>query len=291
MSNKFYLRVPLDIDGWEDIEALEHLTLYDEFAERIDDAVELIREGQQHWASHQDDGGEWSADAVRVLAEVRRLSPGIRQRFDQSQDDLPRCIRWTVGESSESAVTDCQCVAALAIDRACGAIEVLGRWLRDVDADLYADGRKDVIALVERDPDSFDVLLSEVRHEQAHLEIEARESTADLMGAARHYMTLARVYASPLLSSRDKIRISATARKAGNNSATVRREASADRNQSICSHAKRLLSDGRSEREIVGIIVGTDSALKTPGGTAKLSTKQIRNILVAGGVFCVIAAQ
>jgi hypothetical protein len=284
VSNRFYLRVPLDVYGWEDIEALEHLALYDEFAERIDDAVELIREGQQHWVGHQDDGGEWSFDAVRVLAEVRRLSPGIRQRFDQSQEDLPRSIRWTVGESSESAVTDCQYVAALAIDRACRAVEVLGRWLRDFDADLYTGGRDEMCALVESDPDSFYVLMSEVRREQSHLEIEARESAADLIGAARHYMTLARVYASPLLSNSEKIRISATARKAGNNSGVVRREATADRNQSICSHAKRLLGDGRSEREIVGVIVGTDSALKTPGGAAKLSKKQIRNILVAGGV-------
>ncbi|WP_212613541.1 hypothetical protein, partial [Pseudomonas palleroniana] len=65
----------------------------------------------------------------------------------------------------------------------------------------------------------------------------------------------------------------------------IRREAIKDRDEGICSHAKRLIRDGRSEREVVGIIAGTDSALKTPGGGAKLSTKQIRNILVAGGVF------
>jgi hypothetical protein len=163
--------------------------------------------------------------------------------------------------------------------------------LREVDADLYTGGRDELSALAESDPDSFYMLLREVRREQAHLEIEARESAADLIGAARHYMTLARVYASPLLSNSEKIRISATARKAGNNSAAIRREATADRNQSICSHARRLLSDGRSKREIVGIIVGTDSALKTPGDTAKLSTKQVRNILIEGGVFCAFANQ
>ena len=291
MSNRFYLSAPLDIDGWRNIDALEHLALYEEFAERIDAAVELILEGEQHWANHQDDAGEWSADAVRILGEVRRRSYNIHQRIGLFQDDLACTIRWIIGDLSVSAVTDCQYVAALAIDRACRAIEVLGHWLRDVHEDLYACGPEDVIALAEDYPDSFDVLLSEVRQERVQLEIEARESAADLIGAARHYMTLARVYASPLLSNSEKIRISATARKAGNNSAAIRREATADRNQSICSHARRLLSDGRSEREIVGIIAGTDSALKTPGGAAKLSTKQIRNILVAGGVLCLIAAQ
>jgi hypothetical protein len=290
MSNRFYLSAPLDIDDWEVVEALEHLALYDEFAERLHDALQLIREGQQHWANHQQDG-EWSVESFRVVAEVRRLSPNIRQRFDRSQDDLPRCIRWIVGESSESGVTDSQYVAALAIDRACRVVEVLGRWLTDFDADLYAGSRVELSALAQNEPVSFAAFLSEVRREQAQLEIEARENVADLMGAAKYYATLASVYASPLLSSSEKIRISAAARKAGNNSAAIRREATIDRNQSICSHAKRLLSDGRSEREIVGIIVGTDSALKTPGGATKLSTKQIRNILVAGGVLCVIAEQ
>lgn len=284
MNNRFYLSVPIDPEGWEHIEALEHLVLYEEFAERINRVVELIREGHLHWANHQNHAGEWTIDAVRILGEVRRQSYNIHQRIGLFEDDLARTIRWFIGESSESAFTDCQCVAALAIDRACRAIEVLGRWLGEFHEDLYAGDRNNLIALAEECPNSFDVLVNEIRQEQASLEADAREYAADLIGAAQHYMILARVYASPVLSSSEKTRISATARKAGNHSANIRREATADRNQSICSHAKRLLSDGRSEREIVGIIVGTDSALKTPGGVTKLSTKQIRNILAAGGV-------
>jgi hypothetical protein len=283
MSKEFYLSAPLNIEGWEVVETLERFTLYDEFADRIDDALELIRLGQEHWLSHQTNG-EWSVESVRVLANVRPLSYNIRQQFERFTDDLPRCIRWTVGESSNSAITDSQYIAALAIDRACRVIETFERWLSGFDTDLCAGNLENLAALIADASDDFAEFVEEVRHEQAHLEIEARETAADLMGTARHYMTLANVYASPLLSSADKIRISATARKAGNSSAAIRREATIDRNESICSHAKRLLSDGRSEREIVGIIVGTDSALKTPGGAAKLSTKQVRNILVAGGI-------
>nr|BFE94197.1 hypothetical protein GCM10020185_47330 [Pseudomonas brassicacearum subsp. brassicacearum] len=53
MSNKFHLSDPLNVEGWEIVETLERFTLYDEFAHRIQDALELIREGQEHWMNHQ----------------------------------------------------------------------------------------------------------------------------------------------------------------------------------------------------------------------------------------------
>ncbi|QUE89687.1 hypothetical protein [Pseudomonas sp. SCA2728.1_7] len=283
LNRQFYLSAPLDIEGWEVVEKFERFTLYDEFADRIDDALELIAEGQEHWTSHLKDG-EWSEESIRVLANVRRFSYNISQQFERSRDDLPRCIHWTIGESSNSAIAESQYIAALAIDRACRVIETLERWLSGFDEDLCAGNFENLASLIADPSDGLVEFVAEVRHQQPHLEIEAREAAADLMGTARYYMTLANVYASPLLSRADKIRISATARKAGNNSAAIRREAAIDRNQSICAHAKRLLSDGRSRREIVGIITATDSALKTPGGTAKLSAKQIRNILIANGV-------
>lgn len=284
LNSKFYLSAPLNIEGWEIIETFERFTLYDEFAERIDDALELILEGQEHWASHLIDG-EWSKESIRVLENVRRLSYNICQKFERSSDDLPRCIHYSIGESSNSGITDSQYIAALAIDQACRVIETLERWLSGFDKDLCAGHSEYLATLIADASVDFVALVEEVRLEQPHLEIESREKAAILMGKARYYITLANVYASPLLSCAEKIRITSTARKAGISSAAVRREATIDRNQSICDHAKRLLSDGRSEREIVGIIAGTDSALKTPAGTIKLSTKQIRNILIKGGLF------
>ncbi|WP_207867133.1 hypothetical protein [Pseudomonas sp. 58(2021)] len=285
LKEKFYLSAPLDIEGWEVAEMFEGFTLYDEFSYRIDDALELIRQGQEHWGSHQQHG-EWSVESVRVLTNVRRLASNISQQFERSTDDLPRCISWTIGESSNSNITDSQFIAALAIDRACRAIETLERWLRGFDTDLSSGNLELLPALIAEIPEDFAALVEELRHEQAYLEIETRENVADLTGTARHYMTLANIYASPVLSTADRARISAIARKAGKSSAAIRREASIDRNQSICAHARRLLCDGRSEREIVGIIAGTDSALKALGGTVKLSTKQIRNILITEGVLC-----
>lgn len=290
MSKNFYLSAPLDIEGWEVVETLKRFTLYDEFSERINDALELIRQGQEHWASHQVDG-EWSAEATRVQANVRQLSSNIRNQFQRDENDLPRCIRWVIGESQNLAITDSQYIAALAIDRACRVIETFERWMNGFDTDLCAGDVETLPALIKEASDEFADYFEDVRHEQARLEIEARESAAELTGFARYYMTLANVYASPLLSNTEKVRISAAARKAGNSSAAMRREATRDRDASICSHAKRLLNDGRSEREIVGIIVGTDSALRTPGSTVKLSRKQIRNILVGNGVIGVTGAE
>lgn len=284
MSNRLYLSAPLDVEGWESIEALEYVTLYEEFAERINDLVEFIREGERHWASHQNEDGEWTEDAIRILGEVRRRSSSIHQRIALFDDDLAHAIRWVIGELSASTVADSQIVAALAIDSACRAVETLGCWLADVDEDLYAIGREHVTILAEDDPNGFIDFLTELRSDQPLREIETRETVADLHGASRYYLTLARMYASPLLSSSEKLRISTAARKAGTNSAAVRRESNTDRNAAICSHAKRLLNNGKSMREIVGIIAGTDSALKAAGATEKLSTKQIRNVLASGGV-------
>lgn len=285
MNNRFYLNAPLDVEDWENIEALEYLTLYEEFAERIDNIVELIREGQQHWADHQNEAGEWSADAVRVLGEVRRRSYNIHQRIGLFQDDLARTIRWIISESSESAVTDCQYVAALAIDRACRAIEVLGRWLREFNENLYAGDRENVIVLAEEYPASFDVLVNEIRQEQASLEADDREYAADLLGAARHYMILARVYASPVLSSSEKMRISANASKGGNSSAAVRQEAIAGRDEDICKYGRRLRDSGRTKTEALDAILQSNAALKSPGASEKLSRRQLSNILVKGKIF------
>jgi len=141
MSNKFYLNAPIDGDGWEHIETLQHLALYSEFEERIDDIVELIEDGEQHWAEHRNDEEEWSADALRVLGAVRRHSYNIHQRIELFQDDLAYTIRWMIGDLSVLSVSDSQYVAALAIDRACRAFEELVRWLREVDDSMYVGGR------------------------------------------------------------------------------------------------------------------------------------------------------
>lgn len=284
MNDRLYLGSPLGIEGWEVIERLEGFALFEEFRERLEDALAVIHEGQALWADHLDSDGVWSEQALCAVADVRRQATSILQRLPDPMADFATSIRWSVRWSADVNATDAQCVAALALDRACRAIETLAAWLADFDADLGGDSSELLSELAKEAPQEFAVFLADARLRGALAEVEARERAADLLGVARHYMTLARVYESPLMSSQEKSRISAAASKAGRHSAEVRQGAAADRNKAICAHGRRLLQDGRAERDLVGIILGTDSALKSPGGQEKLSAKQIRNILRLGGV-------
>lgn len=279
MSDRFRVATPLDVDGWEITEALENYALFDEFAERLDTAIDLLHEGQALWRDHLKDG-QWSSEATQTVAEVRRLAYNIRQRFDGASGDLATCIRWAV--SAGSTVTDSQCVAALAMDRACWAIEAMSAWLGGIDQRLVgcANG---LGALTPASEGLRTALVQLVRDNQAVFEMETRERVADLLGEARHYMTIAQVYASPLMSAMDKARISAAASKAGRLSAAVRQEGKSERDRRICAAARRMLASDVPSRDVVGKIANSAVAEKEPGGD-KLSTKQLRSILRAGGV-------
>lgn len=191
MSGSLYIGVPLGIDGWEIIESLEHFTLFGEYRSGIEDAIRLLQEGQGCWQSHLSEDGEWSEAALQSVAEVRRLSFNIWQNYQRYGDDLARSIRWSVGINTESGVTDRQCVAALAMDRACRAIEVLTNWLADFDTELYAGSPDDVTALANESPALFRRFVEEVRHEHAPAECHARESSASLLSAAQGVLHLA----------------------------------------------------------------------------------------------------
>lgn len=198
MADRFRIHAPLEVDGWEIIDALEEYTLFDEFADRIETATGLLYEGQSLWREHLK-GGEWSSEAGQTIVEVRRLACNIHQRFGGSTSDLATCIRWAVGAAS--TVTDSQCVAALAMDRVCWAVETLAGWLADFDSGLYGVSEADTRALADESPMAFGELVETLRGEFVGTEVHVRERVADLLGTARHYMTLAEIYATPLLST------------------------------------------------------------------------------------------
>ncbi|WP_141133408.1 hypothetical protein [Pseudomonas segetis] len=282
MISPYYLASPLDIEAWEVIETLEQYVLYDEFAERIEYALQLLEEGQRHWQEHQSPDGEWSEISIMVVSEVRRLSYNISQKLQISDLDIAACIRSTVGISSESNVSNSQCMAALAIDRACRAIETLGKWLADFQQEFHTTSPETLDAIARESPDDFEALINEPRREWAQVEMETRENTAEILGNARHYLILAAVYALPILSDEDKTKISTAARSRGLRSAELRRRAVTERNDAICAKAHTLRKNGVAEKDLVGMIAHTATAEKESGGV-KLSKKQIRNILRAGG--------
>ncbi|KAA0994258.1 hypothetical protein FQ192_13030 [Pseudomonas sp. ANT_J12] len=281
MSGDFYLGRGLLIDPEKVVLGLENFTLYRDFFERIEDALRLIERGQVLWGEHKKNG-EWLFEAVDAASSVRRLADNIRWCFDRSGNDLAGCIRQIAG--LDEKFTNCQCVAALAIARACLTIEVLARYLSDFEIELDRAAPYSWAVLARDEPGVATERLEEIRQQFVLNEMAVRERVADSFGEAKYYITLAAVYASPRLSRAEKIRISTCASKAGLSSAAVRQEAVADRDQSICAHGRRLLADGRARREIAGVILGTDSALKTHGGSDKLSRTQIKNILIKNGV-------
>lgn len=306
MSERLYLAAPLEIDGWEVVECLDSHTLFEEFSERVDDALSLLREGQSHWREHQTDG-EWSATAVDTVGEVRRLAYNIRQSF-QRYGDLAACIRSSIGSRDEVSISDAQYVAALSMDRACRVIEILASWLSDFDAALYSV-RPDLVELIaEKDPEGFADLLSRRRAECAQGEIDTRESVADYLGEARRYMSqadgiaqkaeaehlskiarndLSRLQADLEESERAaKARALAAARSLGKRSAEVRKANGVERNDGICKAARRGIRSGKNRAEVEGDIHASGIAFNTADESRKtiITKKQIQNILRANGI-------
>lgn len=307
MSEHLYIAAPLDVDGWEVIECLESHTLFGEFAERVDDALSLLREGQSHWREHQTADGEWSATAVDTVGEVRRRAYNIRQSF-QRYGDLAACIRSSIGNSGELGISDAQYVAALAMDRACWVIESLASWLSDFDGALYSV-RPDLVELIaENDPDGFADLLARRRAECAQGEIDTRECVADYFGEARRYMSqadeiaqkaeaehlskIARNDLSRLQADLEerataaKARVTERARELGKSSAEVRKNNVAERNGKICKAALRGIRARRTRTEVESDIHASELAEKIPGSAddRKITKKTIQNILKAGGI-------
>lgn len=200
MANRPDLPHPLHLDEGEILYHLESHPLYPEFFDRIDDALALIFKGQQHWKEHQAEGGEWSEIAILAIAEVRLRAYNIRQAimFNEGDGDiLVNAIRSRAGLSG-TEISAAQCIAALAMDRACWAIETLWRWFAKLEDEWRQANPELFEVIVQQDPEGFAELVEEARQETPQLEIETRERVAELLGTARHYMTLADVSASSL---------------------------------------------------------------------------------------------
>lgn len=200
MANSPYLSRPLHIDEGEILDHLENHPLYPEFHGRIDDALALIFKGQRHWREHQTEDGEWSESAMRAVTEIRLRSYNIHQAIMFSKGDgeaLVSVIQSRAGLCN-TEISDAQCIAALAIDRACRAIEKLWQWFAELEDEWHQANPELLEAIQQQDPEGFAELVEEARQETPHFEIETRERVAELLGTARHYMTLADVSASSL---------------------------------------------------------------------------------------------
>lgn len=266
--SRLYIGSPLEIEDWEIVEHLEQFVLFGAFdnaAGLIDDALSLLHQGRERWQRQKSSNGEWLPAAIEAVADVRRHASSIRQRF-QRYGDLAESVRLSIGYSASVRITGAQYASAFSLHHTCRALEVLARWFTDFDADLYANRPGLVKSIAMDAPAEFAALVDEVRQEGARAETEARTDVMKLLGDARHYLQLADAVNKP-----------------GRQSAEVKANDVKARDNRICTAALRLLSDGTPARDVVGKVHGTAMAEAAPGGE-KLSTKQLRRIMRAGGV-------
>lgn len=272
---------PLNLDLDELELELEWLPLYGEFAERFNEALDLVAAGIEMWRPHESE--EW---AIETAAEISRKLYNIGQALDRSP---ALGLAWAVRNAGswERRATDSQLVAALAMAYGCRAIHAIRKWQAQLADDVMeAFGRALVDDLRVNDLGLYATIVNDCRIEHSIAEIEARESAADLLGRARNSIIFAELYRNPSIPPEAMARLNEqavkksraeTGRKGGEKSGASRRQDSVTRDQRICRAGKGLLVQGRSEREISGIIAGMPVA---EGITRKTVLKVLRD----GGV-------
>lgn len=277
------LMSPLNLDLDELELELEWLPLYGEFAERFNEALDLVATGVEMWRPHERE--EW---AIEAAAEISRSLYTIEQRTEWGfvaslSLDVPSTARLVA--SSDSRITDSQLAAALAMAYGCRAINVLREWQAQLADDMFeASGR----ALIEDTrinyPEAYATIVNDYRIKDSIAEIEARESAADLLGRARNSIVIAELYRDSSIPPAALKRISeralktsraAVGRKAGERSGAARQERNAERDRAICDAGRKLLVSGRAPSEISGII----SRMEVSGS---LGSKGVRDVLRKG---------
>jgi hypothetical protein len=313
LGSKPLLISALDLDLDELLFSLEALPLYEEFAERFDEALQLLANGREMWRPHfavkksasdydhatdavdtcaiepeEERSPELETWTIEAVAEVRRKLYNIEQwAVRYPEQGLAAAVRhagvW------EQRATDAQLVAAFGMARCCQAIEVLSRWLGGLENLLREASPYAFPRLALDHPEVYAELINDERLANPADEIEARERAAELLGRGRLALMLAALYQHPSIPS-DVLRdisqravhgasqvAKRAAKRAGQKSGEARRSAVAERNGKICDKGRALMAQGYLAHEITSIIEGNAVA-------ERLLAKQIRTILREGGV-------
>lgn len=194
MSERLYLAMPLEVDGWEVIESLEGLSLFDfdGYRDLANDAIAMLHDVQGIWREHQGADGEWSEQATGVMSEVLRLAYNIRQSHQRYGEPLSDRIRSSVGLYGESPISNAQLEAAMAMSSACWALRLLANWLEGFEIELYRV-RPDLVERMEKqDPEGFAALVERRRGDSALAETEALEGVRRYLGESGMYLARAR---------------------------------------------------------------------------------------------------
>lgn len=193
MSERLYLAMPLEVEGWEVVESLEGLSLFDfdGYRDLANDAIAVLHDVQGIWREHQGADGEWSEQATAVMSEVLRLAYNIRQSHQRYGEPLSDRIRSSVGVYGESPISNAQLEAAMAMSSACFALRMLANWLEWFETELYRV-RPDLVERIEKqDPEGFAALVERRRGDLVSAESEALEGVRRYLGEADVYLARA----------------------------------------------------------------------------------------------------
>lgn len=264
---------PLNLTGPDLIEPLEGLALYPYFSEELDKSVDLFNQAKDCLDALACSPPDRARAVVSAMVGIRGLAYNIQQSYNTYGGDIAPHIRSSRLQLDEG-ITDAHCLAALAVDRACWSVQVLGNWL--IEFDEQRPSGVDVASFrSDRAEDERDARISaDVYRQMAQQCLTEAERSARLAEEETHKQTIARAK-------------SQKGREVGIKSGEIRRENVEARDKSICEHGATLLKAGHAERDIVGMIHRSAKGKRWPNDPSndlKLSTKQLRSILRKGGV-------
>lgn len=270
MSERLLITSPLEVDGWEVIESLEELSLFefDGYRDLSNDAIALLNEVQSMWREHQNADGEWPEHATSTASDVLRLAYNIRQGYQRYGDPLSDRIRSSIGLHSGSPISDGQLEGAMAMASACLALRVLGNWLEVFEIELYRV-RPDLVARIEsQDKQGFTQLIERRRDDLSASETESLERVHGYLSEASIYLTKAKGTLrekEALASARKKQSQAGEKGGHGNRKAdSVAQQKKAATRERIKDAACRVISSrpGISRRDLVSSLFSADIATR-----------------------------
>ncbi len=177
-----------DLDEIED--AVRAAALYHQFHEHYRGAFELAGHAASYWL---EEDGAYADVAAGVIQEMFRLRDVILDHFSYAEaSSLPRVLGGVM--SLDEDVTDSRIVASYAFVQAMEAVQVLGDWLLELEDSVYDLDADLIEQLRQSDPAQYRLLVERKRRAQSDSEITARESFAQLLGAADKTLMIAALY-------------------------------------------------------------------------------------------------
>ncbi|PJY96146.1 MULTISPECIES: hypothetical protein [Pseudomonas] len=177
-----------DLDEIED--AVRGAALYHQFQEHYRDAFELAGHAACYWL---EEDGAYADMAAGLIQEMFRLRDVIFDHFSCAEESsLPRVLSRVMGLDED--ITNSRIVASYAFVQAIEAVQVLGDWLFELEGAVYDLDADLIEQLRQRDPAQYRLLVERKRRAQSDSEITARESFAQLLGAADKTLMIAALY-------------------------------------------------------------------------------------------------